>query len=70
MPDWPVLTDRVILGTTVFLAIYTIVATVCGGGPASISARMQHHGYRAPMIVGAWFALGAHWWWSVYARTQ
>ena len=66
--NWQTVTDYVILGSVVALILYNVVAGVMGGGPATISARMQHYGYRAPMIVGVWFGLGCHWWWQVYMR--
>jgi hypothetical protein len=70
MPDWPTITDRVILFAAVALILYNVVAGVMGGGSATISARMQFHGYRFPILVGAAFGLLCHWWWPVFGPRQ
>ena len=70
MPDLKVVTDYVILGVVVLLIIYNVVAGVLGGGEATISARMQHHGYRFPIIAGAVFGVACHWFWPVFTKVQ
>lgn len=70
MPDLTTITDRVILLTVVALVLYNVVIGVLGGGPATISARMQHHGYRYPIIVGLALALCSHWWWPVFGSRE
>jgi hypothetical protein len=66
--NWPALTDRVILAAVVLLILYNVVAGTLGGGAATISARMQHLGYRFPIVVGAAFGVLCHWWWPVFFR--
>lgn len=70
MPDLTTITDRVILLTVVALVLYNVVIGVLGGGPATISARMQHHGYRYPIIVGLAFGLLCHFWWPVFGPRE
>jgi hypothetical protein len=66
MPDWPVLTDRVIFFAVVSLLLYNVVAGVMGGGTATISARLQHHAVRYPVIPFAIGMLAGHWVWPVF----
>lgn len=64
--DWIRLTDMVILATVVFLILYNIAAGLGGGCHATISARMQYHGYRFPIVVGVVVGVVCHWWWPVF----
>lgn len=64
--DWCRLTDLVILGAVVSLVLYNLIAGVCGGGVATISARMQHYSPRYPVIPMVVGMLAAHWFWNVF----
>lgn len=66
MSEWCRITDYVVLAAVVVLVLYNVAAGVMGGGEATISARMQHHGSRFPIIVGLAFGVLCHWWWPVF----
>jgi hypothetical protein len=67
MPDLRTLTDYVIVATATLLALYDVVIRIVGGNEATLSARMQVHGYRWPIIVGAVCGLVCHCWWPVWS---
>lgn len=67
MLNWPTITDRVILFTTVVLILYNIVACLLGGAEATLSARIQFHGYRFPVIPLAIGGVVCHWFWPIFS---
>lgn len=59
------LTRAVIFGSAIALVLYNCAIGWLSDGQATISVEMQRLGHKYPMIVGAWLALAAHWWWEV-----
>jgi hypothetical protein len=66
VPDWPAVTDRVIIGVTALVVAYDVIAVLVGGGDASISARLQHHAVRYPVIPFAIGGICMHVFWPVF----
>lgn len=65
--DWTAVTDRVLIATVVGLCLYDVAARVFGGNEATISARLQLHGHRWPIIVGAIGLIIGHIFWPVWS---
>jgi hypothetical protein len=59
-------TDFVILAAILALVAWNVFAGIAGGGDATISARLQHHATRYPVIPMAIGMLAAHWCWPVF----
>lgn len=64
--NWPEITDRVMVALVVLAVLYDVAAALMGGGPATISARIQHYSGRFPVIPFALGMLAAHFVWPVF----
>lgn len=67
MSEWCTVTDRVIVAMVAVIALYDIAACLLGGGEATISARLQHHATRYPVIPLVAGMLVGHVFWNVFA---